>query len=608
MHRLLRPRRNWAVIGAAGALAAAIAIPATSFADSPGGCDFQQAGVNACSQPLTGSTFAGGDGNLLTTPTTYGTTDWENVAGLNKGIDLPSGQTDNSFGQGTKEDDPNVSVVTGSIPPNKSDLTRFYEASELAGGNNYLYLAWERTNILGSANFDFEINQNSQPDLTKKGAATLNRTAGDLLVTFDFTNGGGKPTIGLLFWVTSGAPSQCKASNTVPCWGNEKTLDGTQAIGAVNTDTVTDPISPNAPRPLSGLTFGETAINLNAAGVFTNGSCEAFGSAMVRSRSSASFTAEIKDFIAPIPVHISDCGEVKIIKQTDPRGLNQDFGYTSDIPNPATGSSSPSCTTDSTPSSFTLNDNGNSGTANSTGNTEDCTNLAPGTYHVTEGAEPDGFSLKSLNCSPSSGDSNGAQDAVNKAKADITVAAGGVVTCTYVNQATGAIVVTKNGKDAHCTTASTTIAATEGTCYDVGKAHLAGASFDVGGTPASTDKNGKVCFDGLTLNTAYTVTEDAAPTGYGIDTSTKSVTPTAAATCTPSGTPATVTFTDTPLTDLAVSATSETTGLTKSSISCTDSSGNVVASVGTTTKVDPASVTKDGLGPDTYTCTIVIDP
>jgi hypothetical protein len=34
----------------------------------------------------------------------------------------------------------------------------------------------------------------------------------------------------------------------------------------------------------------------------------------------------------------------------------------------------------------------------------------------------------------------------------------------------------------------------------------------------------------------------------------------------------------------------------------------VVASVGTTTKVDPASVTKDGLGPDTYTCTIVIDP
>src|SRR6266487_4335662 len=105
--RFLRSKRTWVVLAAA----------ATGTTQS-------------CSGPLTGSTFAGGDGNLKTSPTTFGTTDWENVAGLNKGIDLTSGGTDNSFGQGTKEDDPNVSVVTGSIPPQKSDLTRFYEASE----------------------------------------------------------------------------------------------------------------------------------------------------------------------------------------------------------------------------------------------------------------------------------------------------------------------------------------------------------------------------------------------------------------------------------------------------------------------------------------------
>ena len=47
-------------------------------------------------------------------------------------------------------------------------------------------------------------------------------------------------------------------------------------------------------------------------------------------------------------------GEVKIIKHTDPRGLNQNFSFTSDL-----AGSLINCTTDTTPASFTLNDNGN---------------------------------------------------------------------------------------------------------------------------------------------------------------------------------------------------------------------------------------------------------
>src|SRR5262245_5358964 len=83
---------------------------------------------------LSGSTFEGNDGNLeVDNP---GNTDWANAPGRVVGLDKPSGKTDNSFGQGTKEDDPSVSVVTGSIPPNKNDLTRFYVGSEFAGGDN----------------------------------------------------------------------------------------------------------------------------------------------------------------------------------------------------------------------------------------------------------------------------------------------------------------------------------------------------------------------------------------------------------------------------------------------------------------------------------------
>src|SRR6266511_1700266 len=134
---------------------------------------------------LPGSTFEGNDGNLVVN--TAGNTDWTNAPARVRGDDLPSGASDNSFGQGTKEDDPNVTVVTGSIPPQKSDLTRFYIANEFTGGNNFLYLAWERSNVLGSANMDFEINKLTQPDLTSTGPRTLNRSAGDLLITFDFT-------------------------------------------------------------------------------------------------------------------------------------------------------------------------------------------------------------------------------------------------------------------------------------------------------------------------------------------------------------------------------------------------------------------------------------
>src|SRR6266511_2218794 len=260
---------------------------------------------------------------------TAGNTDWANAPNRVVGIDLASGSTDNSFGQGTKEDDPNVSVVTGSIPPQKSDLTRFYVGSEFSGGSNFLYLAWERSNVLGSANMDFELNQRAQPDLTTTGPKALVRTAGDILITFDF-GGSGSPVLGLLKWVTSGATSQCFSANALPCWGNRVNLSAAGfAEGAVNAVTVTDPIA-NVSLPAG--TFGEAAVNLTAANVFPAGTCEALGSVFLKSRASASFPAEVKDFVAPQPVNISNCGKLKIIKHTNPRGINQDFSFSSTIP------------------------------------------------------------------------------------------------------------------------------------------------------------------------------------------------------------------------------------------------------------------------------------
>jgi hypothetical protein len=93
---------------------------------------------------------------------------------------------------GSKEDSLNVNIASGSVPPNKNDLTNMYVAYEYkkpasgtcaANGCYFLYLGWERAQSNGSANVDFELNQRATPGLDQNypGAVTLNRTAGDLL-------------------------------------------------------------------------------------------------------------------------------------------------------------------------------------------------------------------------------------------------------------------------------------------------------------------------------------------------------------------------------------------------------------------------------------------
>jgi len=335
---------------------------------------------------------------------TAGNTDWVNAPARVRGDDLASGRGDNSFGQGTKEDDPNVTVVSGSIPPQKSDLTRFYVASEQAGGDNFLYLAWERSNVLGSANMDFEINKLAQPDLTTEGPKTLNRSQGDLLITFDF-GGSGSPVLGLLRWVTSGPASQCFSSNALPCWGNRVDLTAAgEAEGAVNSVTVTDPI---ANVSLPALTFGEAAVNLTDAGVFPPGTCTAFGSVFLKSRSSASFPAEVKDFVAPQPVNISNCGRIVIHKVT--QNGDATFGYTT------TGGLSPS--------TFNL----------SNGGTQTYADVPVGSYSVTESTIPAGWNLVSLVCTASGA---GTSVQTNGATASMTVGGDGLVDCTYTNHFT----------------------------------------------------------------------------------------------------------------------------------------------------------------------------
>ncbi|MFL5960255.1 MAG: hypothetical protein ACJ75G_08340 [Gaiellaceae bacterium] len=348
------------------------------------------------------SNFEGNDGNLVVN--TSGHHDWDNAPNLHVGQDLPTGTGDNSFGQGAKEDNVNTTVVSGSIPNSKADLGRFAVSSEIIGGDTYMYLAWARENQSGTVNFDFELNQAAQPDLTTPGAKVLNRTAGDLLINYAFSGGSNTPTLTKYHWGTSS-------------WVSDGTIASGCSEGATNSVTISENLGGLTPVSRPAQQFGEAAINMTCAGIIPSGSCESFSDIYVKSRSSTSFTSEIKDFIAPIPVNLSNCGEIIIKKHTDPRGVNQSFGYTTTSPS---GSGYPA--------SFNLNDTGNSAGGDSAGNTNDVPKLQPGSYSVTEGANPNGFSFGSLSCT-----GGGANTSTSGKVATIGLDANEIVTCTYVN-------------------------------------------------------------------------------------------------------------------------------------------------------------------------------
>lgn len=312
--KLTRTRRRLlcaaAVVLGAGMLGVP---PATGVSSDP--CPTTATPTVVC---LPNSTFESGDGNktldwTATSPAVE--RDWDapgtGVHYLDT-ADKPSGTGDDSFGQGAKEDIPNPNIVSGSIPKNKSDLSDFFTAYETktvgTANKTFLYLGWQRYNTLGNANMDFEFNQNpNQTYVNPTGTGTPTRTAGDILITFDFP-GSGSPVLSMFKWTTTGSTSQCFSSNALPCWGQ-----GT--LGNLSAASVTEA---NAGVSSDG-TFGEAGINLTDSGAFSTTGCTTFGDGLLKSRSSSSFTSEIKDFIQ-LPknsISVSNCGSITFQKQDD---------------------------------------------------------------------------------------------------------------------------------------------------------------------------------------------------------------------------------------------------------------------------------------------------
>jgi hypothetical protein len=489
--------------------------------------------VAASSANLSGSSFEGNDGNLVVNGGA-GAKDWANAPNRVIGDDLPTGTGDNAFGQGAKEDLVSTTVVSGSIPNSKADLAQFYVGSEQVAAGIFLYLGWTRANTAGTTNFDFELNQAAQPDLTTPGPKTLVRTSGDLLINYLF-QGQGTPQIAIRTWNGTqwSAPVDASAFSEA----------------AINSVAVANPL-PGATDPTPTNQFGEVALNLTAAGIFPSGVCKAFGSVYVKSRSSTAFNSEIKDFIAPQHVNISNCAKIIVQKVTvpspDPTGTSFSFSASYDA------------------DGFSLKD----GESNNSGD------LNPGTYSVSE-TVPANWSLTSATCSDGSDPS-----AIDLGPAE-------TVTCTFTNTLQkGAITVTKTRKHA---------------ADGPGPHPQAGVTFTVDGVSHVTDANGQACFDDLSLGSHNVV--ETLPAGYSADGPlSKAVDVDNAATCAGGGGES-VSFSNTPLTNISITVNSQVDGGTASTITCDNGGPN-----GSTDANGDGTASATDLRPNTYTCTIVVDP
>jgi hypothetical protein len=497
--------------------------------------------------------------------------DWASVAD-NRKADLPSGGGDDSFGQGTKEDTAVPTVVDGSIPNNKSDLLNFGGYLETTpSGARFLNIFWHRVQEpTGTTNMDFEFNKSTT---TSSNGVTPVRSAGDVLIQYDLAQGGTNPQLFLSRWVTSGAGSLCEQNNSTPCWGDRVNLTAAgDAAGSINTSVIpvadsdglaTDIDGDGDLDPISPRTFGEAQVDFDALAGGED-ECVSFGSAYLKSRASDSFTAALKDFIAPLALNFDVCGDIHIIKHDDatpPALLNgAEFDLLED--NPPVGGA-PGVEDTFVDDCVTV-----AGVC-------DFVDLLQGEYWVVETVAPAGHDLPT------------------PPYQHVTVVATETVTVTFVDpRQRGAIQLTKTEKHA---------AEADGV-----RPH-AGVTFTIAGTTVVTDANGQACVDNLLFG-SYNVTETV-PTGYVADgATTKSVTVNNRASCTASPyVGETVAFSNTPLTNLSVTVDSQIVGGTDSQITCTPP-GAPTGAFDTPDATGDGTLALTNLRPGTYACTVVIDP
>ncbi|MEA2220747.1 MAG: hypothetical protein QOJ35_3373 [Solirubrobacteraceae bacterium] len=247
------------------------------------------------------------DGNIVDSPAGE-PIDWSTPPPNLTSFTDATGNGDDSFNQGSKETAPGAwSCITGSAPQ-KDDITAGQVAFRTIGGKQFVYVDYTRRGVNGDAHIDYEFNQSSVAN--PSCPALPKRTSGDIVLTFDTSNGGATISVNAYKWVGDAFTG----SFTTLATGSEHTTWD----GAVN-----------IPNSIPGHTagdFGEAALDLtDTIGAI---SCGQFATSYMKTRSSTSIDAALQDRTSTKPLKIGDCPTSSLTKAVRNVTKNGSFGPT----------------------------------------------------------------------------------------------------------------------------------------------------------------------------------------------------------------------------------------------------------------------------------------
>lgn len=205
--------------------------------------------------------------------------DWSSLAASGARVvefnDPKNSNSDDVYKDGSKALEPGGWACNTKKAPPKDDIVKAALGFRTFGGDRFMYVNWERYSTNGTANVDYEFSQSNLevcPGLPV-------RTEGDIILTYDFDNGGGSITIRAFRWQFTG-PGIGEYVEDDATLVEHSTYDA-----EVNRTNTTEP-------GLKAGAFGEASLNLTET---IGDICPKFASAYVRTRSSTAITADPKD-------------------------------------------------------------------------------------------------------------------------------------------------------------------------------------------------------------------------------------------------------------------------------------------------------------------------
>ena len=242
--------------------------------------------------------------------------DWESPPPNLTHFDDATGQSDDSFNQGSKELSPGAWICQTGSAPGKGDITSGDISFRTFGGKQFIYVDFFRATTSGDVHLDYEFSQSNTAN--PSCPALPQRTNGDIAITFDtdVAKVNGKTQHVILV-----RAFRWKYNNNSTTDGTFTSLvvgsQGTTWDGATNQNDTTSPDRGN---------YGEAALNLtDTIGTIA---CGQFSSTYMKSRSSTSITAALQDRTVAKPALVGECPNSTLSKAVRNVTTNGAFGTT----------------------------------------------------------------------------------------------------------------------------------------------------------------------------------------------------------------------------------------------------------------------------------------